>query len=104
ACDTDAEAITIAQENARLNGVGHICFHIGSVEETTASADLVCANLTANVIAPLLSSLLGATCGRLILSGILETQVEMVTAQLHNTGVSSAVEIMQDGDWLAIIV
>ena len=104
ACDTDAEAITIAQENARLNGVGHICFRVGSVEETTASAGLVCANLTANVIAPLLSSLLGATCGRLILSGILETQVEVVTAQLHNAGVSSAVEIMQDGEWLAIIV
>ena len=104
ACDTDAEAITIAEENARLNGVGHICFRVGSVEETTASAGLVCANLTANVIAPLLSSLLGATCGRLILSGILETQLEMVTAQLHNAGVSSAVEIMQDGEWLAIIV
>jgi ribosomal protein L11 methyltransferase len=104
ACDPDAEAITIARENARLNGVGHICFRVGSVEETTASAGLVCANLTANVIAPLLSSLLGATCGRLILSGILETQLEIVTAQLHNTGVSSAVEIMQDGEWLAIIV
>ncbi len=51
ACDTDAEAIAIARENARLNGVGEtIDFRVGTIEETTASADLVCANLTADVI------------------------------------------------------
>src|SRR3979409_660366 len=35
ACDTDAEAIAIARENARLNGVADkITFRVGTVEET----------------------------------------------------------------------
>ena len=89
ACDTDAEAIAIARENARLNNVADkINFRVGTVEETTASADLVCANLTADVIAPLLPALLSVTCGHLILSGILDSQAEAVKARLLECGVS----------------
>lgn len=105
ACDTDAEAIAIAQENARLNGVAEgINFRVGTVEETTASVDLVCANLTADVIAPLLPLLVAATCRRLVLSGILETQFDMLVAPLQKAGVSDTIEIMQDGEWVAVIV
>ena len=104
ACDTDSEAIAIARENARLNGVGEkIAFRVGTVEDATASADVVCANLMADVIASLLPSLLTVTCGRLILSGILDTQLEMVFASLRDAGVPNAIEIMQVGEWLAII-
>jgi ribosomal protein L11 methyltransferase len=105
ACDTDAEAVAIAQENARLNGVDQsIRFRTGTVDETTASADLVCANLTADVIVPMLPSLLSVTCGHLILSGILETQSEAVATSLHNAGVSNSFEIVRDGEWVAMIV
>jgi ribosomal protein L11 methyltransferase len=105
ACDTDPEAIAIATENARLNGVGEkISFRVGTVETTTASADLVCANLTADVIAPLLPLLLGVTCGRLILSGILETQLELLRTRLLECGVSAPLDIIQDGEWIAIVV
>lgn len=105
ACDTDEEAITIARENARLNGVGEkITFRVGTVEEATASADVVCANLTANVIGDLLPTLIGATCGRLILSGILDSQVEAVNARLLECGVSPPLEIIQDGEWVALVI
>ncbi|HEY6230962.1 MAG TPA: 50S ribosomal protein L11 methyltransferase [Pyrinomonadaceae bacterium] len=105
ACDTDADAIVIAKENARLNGVDqNIRFRTGSIEETTASADLVCANLTADVIVGLLPSLLSVTCGNLILSGILETQVEEVKDRLRECGVSTVIEQMQAGEWLALVV
>jgi ribosomal protein L11 methyltransferase len=105
ACDTDADAVVIACENARLNGVAEqITFRLGTIEETTASADVVCANLTADVIARLLPSLLSVTCGRLILSGILDTQLEAMKARLLECGVSAPLEIIQDGEWLAIIV
>jgi ribosomal protein L11 methyltransferase len=97
ACDTDAEAIEIARENAAANNV-EIKFRIGSVEETTPSADLVCANLTADVILQILPNLIGVTCGKLILSGILETQVEPIVNALPET------EITQDGEWVAIVV
>ena len=105
ACDTDAEAVAIARENARLNSVAEkIAFRVGTAEEVTASANFVCANLTAEVIVSMLPSLLSVTCGRLILSGILDTQVETVEVRLREFGVSTPCEIMQDGEWVAIIV
>lgn len=104
ACDTDEVAVAIARENAAANGVlDQIDFRAGSVEEATASADLVCANLTADVITQILPSLVGLTCGKLILSGILETQVDLVRASLHDNGIDEF-EIEQDGEWVALIV
>ncbi len=105
ACDTDAEAIVIASENARLNGVAEqITFRVGTIEEATASADVVCANLTADVIAQMLPSLLAVTCGRLILSGILDTQLEAMKARLLECGVGEPWETMQDGEWIALVI
>jgi ribosomal protein L11 methyltransferase len=105
ACDTDAEAVEIARENAALNEVaGRINFRVGTVDETTASSDLVCANLTADVIVPLLPALIGATCGRLILSGILDWQADAVIQRLRELGVTGHLEIINDGEWVAIIV
>jgi ribosomal protein L11 methyltransferase len=104
ACDTDPLAVSVAEENARLNGVAErIAFRVGSVEETTASADFVCANLTADVILPLLPALLGATCGRLVLSGVLSTQAEQVCARLVELG-AAGYELTRDGEWVAITV
>jgi ribosomal protein L11 methyltransferase len=103
-CDTDAEAIDIARENARLNDVeSRIDFRVGTIDEETPSADLVCANLTAPVIVELLPSLLGVTCGRLVLSGILESQFEMVHARLLEQA-ATVNEIMQDNEWLALVI
>jgi ribosomal protein L11 methyltransferase len=105
AIDTDAQAVEIAAENASLNGVAaNIQFRVGSIDETTASADLVCANLTADVISSILPQLIGATCGRLVLSGILDVQLEAVRARLHECGVSEPLEIMRDGEWVALTV
>ena len=104
ACDTDESAIEIARENALANGIlEQIEFRVGSIDEASASADLVCANLTADVIVQLARTLVSLTCGKLILSGILETQVEMVQAALHDGGITE-VEIEQDGEWVALIV
>src|SRR6185437_11814654 len=103
ACDTDETAIAIARENAELNGVAEqINFWVGSIDDSTDSVDLV-ANLTANVISELIPTLVGVTCGKLILSGILETQIEMVRAALHDCGIDEF-EVMQDGEWVAMIV
>jgi ribosomal protein L11 methyltransferase len=110
ACDTDADALEIARENARLNEVGdRIAFRVGSLEADgdevmTASADFVCANLTADVISSLLPALIGATCGRLVLSGILDSQLDAVVDQLNELGASGNLVMMQDGEWLALVV
>ena len=104
ACDTDAEAVEIARENARLNGVGkQIDFRVGTVEAQTSSADLVCANLTVPVIVELLPLLLGASCGRLVLSGLLTEQSELVQSRLRELG-AEGFEIDQDGEWISLVV
>jgi ribosomal protein L11 methyltransferase len=104
ACDIDADAIGIAKENANLNEVSdRIDFHVGTVDEQTPSADFVCANLTAPVIIELLAMLIGATCGRLVLSGILDAQEEMVSSRLAGLGITEF-EIDRDGEWIAIVV
>lgn len=102
--DIDAEAIEVAKENAQLNQVEErIEFRTGSVDERTASADLVCANLTAPAIVDLLPALLGVTCGTLVLSGILESQVDMIEQRLTELGASPR-EVNQDGEWIALVV
>ena len=104
ACDTDPLAVSVAEENARLNGVAsRISFRVGSVDDSTPSADFVCANLTADVILPLLPALTAAACGRLILSGILDTQAEQVWARLLELGAEDC-EVTRDGEWVCVIV
>ena len=104
ACDTDAAAIEIARENAVANGVDeHIKFRVGSVDETTSSADFICANLTADVITKILPTLVALSCGRLVLSGILDTQTEGVIDRLRELAITNA-EITRDGEWAAIII
>jgi len=105
ACDTDAEAIRIARRNASLNGVSErISFREGTIDETTASADCVCANLTAEAISSLLPELLNVSCGHLILSGILDSQVTYLETQLQEKGVAGWSELTQDGEWVSIIL
>jgi ribosomal protein L11 methyltransferase len=104
ACDTDAETIEIARENAAANGVAdHVHFRVGSVEEETSSADFICANLTADAITELLPRLVALSCGRLVLSGILETQSQTIIDRLAQFAITD-VEIARDGEWVAIIV
>ena len=104
ACDTDAHAIEIARENAAANGVAdRINFRVGSVEEDTSSADFICANLTADAIVELLPRLVALSCGRLVLSGILETQIQPIIDRLAGLAITE-VEITRDGEWVAIIV
>src|SRR5215813_5870234 len=105
ACDTDPEAIDIARENARLNDVAdRIDFRVGSLVESGASADFVCANLTADAIGPMLRALIDASCGRLVLSGILETQLAAIIEQLCEVATPVNLVVLQDGEWAAIVV
>ena len=73
------------------------------MDGATPPADVVCANLTADVTVPLLPALVGATCRRLILSGILETQVELVRSRLGELGLGGG-EVTREGEWVAITV
>ena len=58
-CDTDEDSIKIARENAELNDAAEkIEFYVGSISDETPQFDFVCANLTADVIVPILPLLI----------------------------------------------
>lgn len=101
ACDNDAEAVAIARENAELNDAGTIKFYEGSITEETRSFDFICANLTADVIIPLLPLLVGKTREILILSGILAEQRELVVNKLKELG-QDKFTIDQMSEWISL--
>ncbi len=104
ACDTDTDSVKIARENAELNGVvGRIEFYEGSISEKTSTFDLVLANLTIDVILPVLPMLLGSTGRHLVMSGILVEQRPMIEAALNEQGFKEFV-IQELGEWISVTV
>lgn len=104
ACDTDRASVKIAIENAQLNGVGSIIeFYEGSISEETSSFDLVLANLTIDVIMPILPILLASTGMHLVMSGILVEQRPMIEKALNENG-TDEFRIEELGEWISVIV
>lgn len=104
ACDTDLDSVKIARENAVLNGVGErIEFFDGSISDVTPVYDFVCANLTIDVILPILPLLLKSTGSLLLLSGILATQESMIVDDLHRSEISNF-QIDRAGEWISVLV
>jgi len=103
ACDTDENSIKIAKENAELNAVNGINFFVGSISNETPQFDFVCANLTADVILPLLPLLIEKTKKTLVLSGILKEQEDLIVSELQKFGIEKP-KIEYSGEWISIIV
>ena len=104
ACDTDPDAVDIARENAELNGVGkQIEFFTGPISEDTEHFDFVCANLTADVIIPMLPLLVEKTKKTLVLSGILAEQEESVVVALP-AGLEGSYSVSRSGEWISVTV
>lgn len=102
-CDTDADSVKIAKENAETNEAENIEFYVGSISADTPEFDFVCANLTADVIVPLLPLLVEKTKKFLVLSGILQEQEELVIGELNKLQ-STNYKIETDGEWISILV
>ena len=104
AYEIDKDSVAIARENARENGVAdRISFHEGSVDDNTALHDFVCANVTLDVISPMLELLIKKAGKTLVLSGILADQRAQIESQLSGLGIDSPL-IEQDREWIAVIV
>lgn len=103
ACDTDVDSITIARENAESNGTPAVVFSTDTISTETATYDFVCANLTIDVILPMLDLLLGKSKRILVMSGILIDQEPMITAGLNERGINSH-RIERLGEWMSVIV
>lgn len=100
AVDTDADSIAIARTNAGLNGVGDkIEFAAESICDDTAVFDFVCANLTADVIVPMLPLLISKAKETLVLSGILVEQEKMIADALPTNLKAKAAT---SGEWISL--
>ncbi len=103
ACDVDEDSVKIARENAVSNGVSEIVFEIGTVGPDTPEFDFVCANLTIDVILPILPLLLEKTKRVLVLSGILAEQENTLVSELRSFGEGSF-SMVHEGEWIAAAV
>lgn len=103
ACDTDFDSITIAKENAEINKTENVEFLVGSISAETPDFDFVCANLTADVIIPLLPLLLKKSKRMLVLSGILTEQEGLIVEELKKNKIENP-EIETDGEWISVQV
>jgi ribosomal protein L11 methyltransferase len=102
-CDNDEGSIKIAKENAELNGVPHVILEHWVLDDSAPRYDFTCANLTADVILPILGLLISKTKRILVLSGILAEQQDSVTTALTSLGLDDF-HIERDGEWIGITV
>jgi ribosomal protein L11 methyltransferase len=103
-CDTDDDSVKIAIENAEINRVADSCdFFIGSISADSAEFDFVCANLTADVIIPILPLLIAKAKSKLLLSGILVEQESLISETLAKFGITTA-KVETDGEWISIFI
>jgi ribosomal protein L11 methyltransferase len=103
-CDTDAGSIENARVNAGMNEVeGNIDFFVGSISDDTGVFDFVCANLTLDVITPLLPLLLEKSAQKLVLSGILREQEDVIVNLLKDSSAENF-GVSHSGEWISVIV
>ncbi len=104
ACDTDADSVKIARENAELNNVAEwIEFRDGPIDNDTPKFDFVAGNLTVDVIEPILPLLIAKTNSQLLLSGILVEQENTIRQALSAAG-ADRYRIEKDGEWISVLV
>lgn len=102
AFDTDVASVAIAKENAALNGAAErIEFYVGSISADTPQFDFVCANLTIDVIVPILPRLIEKTGETLVLSGILQEQEASIVSELRKLKIADY-KIESAGEWIVL--
>ncbi|HEY3757959.1 MAG TPA: 50S ribosomal protein L11 methyltransferase [Opitutaceae bacterium] len=107
AFDLDPEAVRVSRENAALNGLeSAVEFFVADLEGGLAnsSADLLLANIQADVLRANVGPLRGAVAdgGWLVLSGILATEIEAVEAAFWRDG--ALVESRTLGEWCDLAI
>lgn len=111
ACDIDEKAVSVAYENASLNGIGRDCYSVyaGDILESAhlqaalaGRYDIIVANIVADVIlalAPVVGSYL-AEGGIFLCSGIIDKRSEEVKRGLLENGFTIE-ETCSDEGWFA---
>ncbi len=107
--DNDPEAIRVSHENAALNGLGdRVRFFVGDLKTGLAGeqADLLLANIQADVLCRFAEDLVGAVApgGTLILSGILADENAQVRTAFEAATPSWTINARVMGEWSDILL
>ena len=105
--DVDPIAVKSANHNAALNGVAEKCVvaHADLLENNDVKGDIVLANITGEILvrlAPSIPKNLKKT-GVLILSGIIESRLNMVKTAFEAQGLE-IIKTRRKGDWFALVL
>lgn len=105
--DIDPIAVESALHNATLNGVADktVVAHSNLLENTEVQGDIMMANITGEVLKMLAPSIPKnlKKDGALILSGIIESRLEMVKAAYEAVGMQVVLE-RKKGEWYALVL
>lgn len=104
ALDADGAALEETSRNARANYVDVESRGIDLRSETAPVADVVTANLTANLLDTVAErwSAAGIRPGTVIVSGVLVEEADRVAASLAGAGLNE-VRRLRDGEWAALL-
>jgi len=104
AYDVDKDSVTIARENAGQNDVADkVIFFDGTIDLDIQVYDFVCANVTLDVISPMLDLLIKKSRRILVLSGILANQEKQIRSQLDAIKAKPPL-VERDGEWISVVI
>lgn len=104
AIDNDPLAVEIARQNATRNGIAELIeFKCEQLSRSMPQFDFICANLTLDVIRPILPMLLEKTVRNLVLSGVLKEQERDLVDDLKRLDVSDPI-LETAGEWISATV
>ena len=105
--DIDPIAVESALHNSELNGVAEqtVVAHSNLLDDTDIQGDIMMANITGEVLKMLAPSIPKnlKTNGVLILSGIIESRLDMVKAAYDAVGMEVVFE-RRKGEWFALVL
>jgi len=99
--DNDPMSVTLARENAALNGIAGVELSGATLDAIEGRFDLVVANILANTLVELAPTLVAHTRGRLVLAGVLIHQEDEVREAFERAGASSDGGD-RSGDWIRL--
>lgn len=105
--DIDTVAVESALHNCKLNGVDDkaVVAHSNLLDDTSICADIMLANITGEVLKMLAPSIPKnlKKDGVLILSGIIESRLEMVKSAYEEVGMQ-VIKTRRKGEWFALVL
>ena len=105
--DIDPIAVESSLHNAKLNGVDEktVVAHSNLLDDTDVQGDIVMANITGEILKMLAPSMPKnlKKDGVLILSGIIESRLQMVKEAYENVGLEVIFE-RRKGEWFALVL